>query len=210
MTANANAPSSENMVFPAAIAPIGVFFVVVPAAIILAAIYVLVRYNLPWIIIASLPVVIVTCGMLIKQAVSDMSEVTVEWSSQGLTVRSALGGSIYSWTELEKIELHNPGASFGDRGRADDARASIGLFVRDPSRKEREHDAPPDVTILSRSGDDVAQLPKLVERLSAMKRGNGGGKDGPRKFGAPAPALGKAAKSGKAAGAKSFRRTANG
>lgn len=210
MTASTNAPASDQMVFPAAISPIGAFFVAVPAAIILTAAFVLVTHELSLIVIAVLPIVMVSCAMLIKQAVTDMCEVTVEWSSQGLTVGRITGGTAFVWTEVEKIEAHDPGVGFGDAAGGD-GRASLGLYIRNPERKEREHGEPPDLIVLSRAGVEAEKIPKLVDRLSTAKRG-AGGKQG-RRFGAPPPAVGKpakGAKSTKGAGGKSFRRTAHG
>jgi len=205
MTA-ATTPASEQMVFSPAIAPIGVFFALVPAFISLAALVAIIFNSLPLSLIALLLGLVGCCTMLIKRAVGDMCQVTVEWSPQGLTIHRLFGGATYPWTHIERIEMLDPGATFADFGRHEELRAGVGLFLRDPSRKERLPGDPPDVLVLSRCGGEAERIPKLTEKLSAAKRGANGGRD-IRKIGAP-PTIGapKQAKAGKSG--KGFRRNA--
>jgi hypothetical protein len=116
-------------------------------------------------------------------------------------VRRITGSSTYYWSQIDRIEVFDGGASFGDN---EERRAGIALYMRDPQRKvagdapKKVGDAPPDVQLISYTGDMAAKIPKLVERLSNAKRAAGGGKDA-RRLGAK-PAQGNKA-------GKSFRRS---
>ena len=107
--------------------------------------------------------------------------------------------SHYNWSNIERVELYDPGATFGDFGRHAESRSAIGLFIRDPAKTNRQLGDLPDVMLISRVGAAAEKIPKLSERLSNARR-YGGGKDS-RKIGSSAPA-------GKGRTAKQFRRSA--
>ncbi len=200
-----SAANTDQMVFPAHPSPIGIFFVAVPGLIIVFIGVCFSIYVLPLILKILLLPVLGSCIYAVKNALDEMGQVTLEWSGQGLTVHRILGSDSYYWSHVEGVELYDPGATFGDLGRHEEKRQAIGLFVRDPARKQRPHGSPPDVMVVSRAGEAADKIPKLVERLSNAKR-FGGGKDA-RKLGAAAAtdSKGKPAKSSKSS--KAFRRT---
>jgi hypothetical protein len=197
----ASTPAVDKVVFPASFAPIGIFFVVVPALVVIGIAACLMFHSLPIFVIMPLLAVAGCCVYLVKEAIDEMGPVTVQWSTQGLTVHKALGSVSYYWSHMEAVEGYDPGATFGDFGRHEEKRQAIGLFLRDPNRKSRDAGALPDVMIVSRAGEAGENIAKVVERLAHARR-YGGGKDA-RKFGA--------AQSNSAAGAKparAFRRAA--
>lgn len=199
----ATAPTTEKMVFPAHAAPIGIFFIVVPTLVILATAACLLLQRLPFFLIMPMLAVAVSCMVLVKEAIEEMGQVTLEWSGQGLTVHRVLGSVSYYWSHVEAVESFDPGATFGDLGRHEEGRTAIGLFIRNPMRKERPIGAPPDVMLVSRTGEDGDRLPKLAERLGFVRR-YGGGKEARRLGGA----AGEAPAKPKTKAARSFRRTA--
>ena len=169
------------MEFPARVSPIGAFFVLVPFLSLVTIGWTIAHHRLPIYIILLLVVVAGCCGKLLKEAIEDLGPVGVEWTNQGVTVSRLLGSYSFTWSQVEKVEKHDPGATFGDFGRHEDSRAGVGLFIRNPDRKERAIDAAPDVLILSRCGADAEKVGKLAERLTHAKR-FAGSKD-PRRSG---------------------------
>lgn len=177
----AAAPQSERIDFPARVSPIGAFFVLIPTLILFTIGWTIVHHRMPIYIILLLLVVAGCCGKLLKEAIEDLGPVSVSWTSQGVTVNRLIGSYTFSWSQVEKVEKHDPGATFGDFGRHEDGRAGVGLFIRNPDRKDRAIDAPPDVLILSRCGSDADKVANLADRLVHAKR-FAGGKD-PRRGG---------------------------
>lgn len=193
-----NNPASEKIAFPPRFSPIGAFFVVVTGCVVAFSSVAMFDHKVPVLLMLLIVSVMGCCFKLLKEAVEDMGSVTVEWSSQSLEVHRLTGSSSYSWSQIDAVELFDPGATFGDHGRHEEKRAAIGVYLRDPARKQRP--AMPDVMVVSRAGEAADKIPKLCERLSHAKR-FAGGKDA-RRLGAhvASPAAGRAA--------KSFRRTA--
>ncbi len=206
MTQSNTPPSADKVVFPRSISPIGVYFVVVPSVVVLGIAACLVFQRLPILVMLPLLAVAGCCMALVKESIDEMGQVTVEWTSQGLTVHRTLGSVSYYWSHMEGVEMYDPGATFGDFGRHEEKRAAIGLFIRDPNRKARDAGAMPDVMIVSRAGDEGDKIPKVVERLAHARR-YGGGKEA-RKFGAAAPAKVESKPAAKKKAARSFRRVA--
>lgn len=196
----ANAQPQEQVIFPAHVSPIGIFFVVVPVLIMIFGALSLSMMRLPIVLMILLLVVMGSCAVLLKSAVEEMGQVVIDWSGQGITVKTLLASTSYYWSHIERVELYDPGATFGDKGRHEELRMAIGLYLRDPERKQRDESEPPDVMLVSRTDGSADKIPKLVERLSNAKR-YGGGKDA-RKLGAAGSANG-----GRAA--RSFRKQAN-
>ena len=191
-------PASEKIAFPARFSPIGAFFVVVTGGIVVCSALAMLGHRVPVLLMLLIVGVMACCLKLLKEAVEDMGDVTIEWSSQGLDVHRLTGSSSYSWSQIDGVELFDPGGTFGDHGRHEEKRAAIGLYLRDPERKQRP--ALPDVMVVSRAGEAADKIPKLCERLSHAKR-FAGGKDARRLGGhAASPVAGRAV--------KSFRRTA--
>ena len=186
---------TESMDFPARISPIGGFFLAVPTAIVATIVWTITFHALPIYITALLIVIAGCCVKLVKEAIEDLGQVTVEWTTQGVTVNRLIGSFAFSWSEVEK---HDPGATFGDSGRREDGRAGVGLFIRNHERgKERVSDTLPDVLIVSRCGADAERVVKLAEKLAHAKR-FAGGRD-PRRGGIAQPA---------GRSTKAFRKTA--
>jgi hypothetical protein len=196
----ANTPHSETVEFPHHPSPIGVFFVVVPTLVVVFGAIVIASYRLPWIMYILVATVMGCAAVLAKTAIDEIGKVKIEWSAQGVTVHRILGSESFYWSHVERVELLDPGATFGDNGRHDEGRSAIGIFIRDPQRKDRPLSDTPDAMLVSRVGEQAGKIPKLAERLANAKR-FGGGKDG-RKLGGSAPS-----QPGRAA--KQFRRTAS-
>ena len=192
-------PTTEQLVFPTHVSPIGVYFAVVSSLGIAFAIATISTSRLPIVLMVLLFAVVCCCVALLKNAIDEMGAVTIEWSSQGVTVRRLLGSVSYYWSHIERVDLYDPGATFGDNGRHEEKRMAIGLFIRDPAKVNRAPGDLPDVMLVSRVGAAAEKIPKLSERLSNAKR-YGGGKDG-RKIGGTVPA-------GNGRSPKQFRRSA--
>lgn len=192
-------PPAERADFPMRISPIGGFFLAVPALIIVVILWTIAAHPLPIYIIVLLLVIVGCCGKLVMEAIIDVGQVSVEWTSLGVTIYKPIGSCTFTWSEVEKVEKHDPGATFGDMGRHEEGRAGVGLYIRNPNRgAERERDAPPDVLIVSRCGAEAERVAKLAEKLAHAKR-FAGGRD-PRRGGATAASGGRSA--------KAFRKTA--
>ena len=190
-------PSNDTVTFPLHLSPIGIFFTIVPALVIATAAYCFMIYKLPIVLMLLMIAVSGCCAALIKAAIEEMGPVTVEWSTQGVTVRGVLGAMSYYWSHIERVETYDPGATFGDRGRHEEQRVAIGLFIRKPAKKNVVGDDVPDIMIISRAGEAGEKIPKLAERLSNARRY--GGKDTRKIGGQPANSR----------QARQFRRTAS-
>lgn len=194
-----SAQTTDKIQFPTHASPIGIYFASVSSLTIVFAVGTLVTARLPIILMLLLVAVAACCVALLKQAIDEMSAVSIEWSNQGVTVGRLLGTVNYTWSHIERVELFDPGATFGDNGRHEEKRTAIGLYIQDPAKKNRPSGDLPDVMLISRVGAAAEKIPKLAERLSNARR-YGGGKDG-RKIGTSAPA-------GKGRSSKQFRRSA--
>ena len=198
MTASspASTPATEQVEFATRVSPIGIFFGVVSASVVVCAAITMASHKPPVLLMLLMMGVMGCCIKLLKNAIEDMGQVTIEWSSQALVVHRLTGNSSYSWSQIDSVKLFDPGATFGDHGRHEEKRAAIGLYLRDPERKQLPD--LPDVMVVSRAGEDAEKIAKLCERLAHAKRFAGGKEV--RRVGAVAIPAGRAA--------KSFRRTA--
>ncbi len=197
-----SSPSTpEQIQFPTRFSPIGVYFAVVSSLTITFALATFLSTRLPLPLMGLLLAVIGCCVVLLRNSIEEMGSVTIEWSSQGVTCRRPLGSVSYYWSHIERVELYDPGATFGDFGRHEDGRSAIGLFLRNPANANKPASDVPDVMLISRVGEAAEKIPKLAERLSNAKR-YGGGKDA-RKIGVNAPVVSPRS-------SKQFRRSAGG
>lgn len=192
-----NSKASEQIAFPMSRSPIGAFFIVVPALIIVVGAIAQITTKMPLLLRFMILAVMASCIVLLKSAIEEMCDISVEWSAQGVTVKNLFGATTYYWSQVERVELFDPGATFGDMGRHEETRHAIGLYIRNPDKQQRADGDPPDVMVVSRAGSAGDTIPKLVERLSTAKR-YGGGKDA-RKLGGTGNANGSRS-------AKAFRR----
>lgn len=191
--------TSDKIHFPTHLSPIGIYFAVVPGLVVVFAAATLLTTRMPIVLMILIGAVAACCVALLKQAIDEMGAVTIEWSNQGVKVSRPLGSVDYAWSHIERVELYDPSATFGDNGRHEEKRSAIGLYIHDPAKKNRPSGDLPDVMLISRVGAAAEKIPKLSERLSNARR-YGGGKDG-RKIGTNAPA-------GKGRSGKQFRRSA--
>jgi|LNFM01.1.fsa_nt_gb hypothetical protein len=183
---SATPTTPEQILFPTRISPIGVFFVIVSSLTIAFALVTFLSTRLPIPLMVLLFAVVGCCAVLLRNAIEEMAAVTIEWSSQGVTCRRLLGSVSYYWSHIERVELYDPGATFGDFGRHEGGRSAIGLYLRDAAKANKPASDVPDVMLVSRVGEAAEKIPKLADRLSNAKR-FGGGRDS-RKIGGVAPA----------------------
>ena len=203
---SASPPTTDKVDFPTCVSPIGIYFAVVASLIIVFAASTFLTTKLPIVLMLLLVTVVACCFALLKTAIDEMGAVTIEWSNQGVTVRRLMGSVSYYWSHVERVDLYDPGATFGDNGRHAENRSAIGLFIRDPAKPNRPSGDLPDLMLISRVGDAAEKIPKLSERLSNSKR-YGGGRDG-RKIGSAAQRSAAPAAPAKARSSKQFRRSA--
>ena len=189
-----SAQQADQIVFPARIPPLAVFFVAAPLGTIMAIAVVLFTYKLPMLLIILLGLVGISCIALIKEAVVHLGPTTLEMTGQGLVIKRMLGSECYSWSQIDKVKLVDPGPSYSD-SRHEEGRAGIGLFLRGAETKERAPEAEPDVILICRSAVDAGPVILACERIATVKRMSVNGRD-PKRTG------GMAGKQG-----KSFRRT---
>jgi hypothetical protein len=159
--------------------PLALFFLIVPALTLMALVATIATRSFPLPLLGLLTIVGVCCLLWIRDAIGQVGGTTLELTKEELKVKRMLGGDSFSWSFIEAIKVCDPGPTLGDSGRHDDVRAGLGLYLKN-SGKERLPDAPPDVLIVSGSGDLAAQIVKAAERLTSYhrKNTNGSGKGG--------------------------------
>ena len=164
--------------------PLALFFLIVPTLTVLALIASVATRSLPLPLLGLLTVVGVCCLLWIRDALGQIGGTTLELTKEELKVKRMFGGDSFSWSYIEGIKVCDPGPTLGDSGRHDDVRAGLGLYLKNAA-KERLPDAPPDVLIVSGSGDLAAPIVKAAERLTSYHRKatNGTGKGGAAQVG---------------------------
>lgn len=161
---------ADKIEFPGRTSPLTVFFVVVPILIIVLTGWVLMKYRLPIPLMGLLAIVAASCAVLVKSAAEHLGEISVELTAEEVIVKRVVGSASYGWSQIESVKVVAASPSFGDSGRGEEGRCGLGLFLRTAEKKERSASDPPDVMVVSRSGEDVGQLQKAAERLSNARR----------------------------------------
>jgi hypothetical protein len=159
--------------------PLALFFIVVPSLTLVALIATIATQSFPLPLLGLLAVVGICCLLWVREAIGQVGATTLELTKEELKVKRMLGGDSFSWSFIEAIKVCDPGPTLGDSGRHDDVRAGLGLYLKNGG-KERLPDAPPDVLIVSGSGDLAAPIVKAAERLTSYHRkaANSSGKGG--------------------------------
>lgn len=182
---------AESIEFPAQNSPIAMFFAVVPALTFFAVVFALLRNSFPTYLVGQLLVVAGGCLFMVKLALEGLGPVTLEMTPQELVVKRMLGSTSYPWSNIESVKLFDPGATFANSGRGEEAHAAIGLFLRAPDKKARDGDAEPDVILISASAEEADKLAKACNRLElARRKAMGGASNEPRRGGLGKPAKG--------------------
>ena len=164
----------DQIAFDRGLAPIAMFFLVVPMLILVMIGITLMTHSFPAPLVALLLVLAMSCLGWIVVSVQEVGSVTIELGAEEIKVKRMLGGESYSWAAIDDIKLLNPGPSLSDSGRHDDPRAAIGLWMK-AEKKDKSADLPPDVIIVSGSGPLAEVIVRSSERIiSHFRRGGGG------------------------------------
>lgn len=169
-----NAPVAANqpdiLVFQRPPSPLAIFFIAVPALLLLMLAITIANHKFPLPLLGLLAVLGGSCMFWISQAIGEIGTVTIEMTPEELRVKRLVGSSSYSWSFVESVKMFDPDSTMADGGRTDEGRAGIGLYLRDPNKKERAPDAPPDAVLVSGIGDLAEHIVKSIDKISNYHR----------------------------------------
>lgn len=174
-TSPRNTPAAETITFERVRAPLAIFFVVVPAVLLLMIGVTFVNYKFPLALYGLLGAVGATCLVWIKLALDNIGNVAVELGAQQLSIKRLVGSTCHDWHDIELIKLVDPGATLADSGRQDEGRVGLGLYLKSKA-EQRADDAAPDEMIITANHDGAGAVIKASERLIAFHRKAAAGK----------------------------------
>ena len=150
-------------------APLAIFFLVVPALVLVMIVATVVTHRFPPVLLGLLAAVGASCAFWVKTSLEQIGSVVVEMAPQELRIKRLLGGVSYAWSDIDTIKLVDPGASLSDSGRQDGGRVGIGLYLR-TKNQNRTPEQPPDEIIITATQDGAAMVIKAGERIIAFHR----------------------------------------
>ena len=178
----------ENIQFERPLSSIALFFLVVPAAIIVMFLTVAITHRLPFVLMALLSVVGAACMMLIIQALPALGPVTVKLSPEGLAIKRMLGSTLYPWSNIESIKAAACGPTLADSGRLDDGRVGLCLYLATNNAAGNAADREPDEIIVSGVEGFAADIAKAIKQIEVYRRKITGGGDSGKRIGLGAKA----------------------